>query len=286
MEILFATDDSYAKHLAVALLSLFRLHDGRKLTITIALTDVSEANRRKLEAVCVAQLPMRFRFVELRAEHCPAAYARLFAPHLVPGGVRKLLYLNCDVLVCDTLDELWNADVAGVAAAAVEEPSTAALGGDRTAARMNAGVMLINLDRWRAGNVSARLADFVRAVQPRSKQHAQDALNACLGDEIVALPKRWNVTHEWYTKTARELNVPFSEYAAVRRNPGIVHFTDPCKPWNYATVHPYQGAYRRFLKHTPFFEPYRGVSPRSAVAKHYQLAKRALHDLSASMFTF
>lgn len=49
-----------------------------------------------------------------------AAYLRIFISDLLPQTVDKVLYLDCDLLIMDSIADLWNIDLEEFAVAAVE----------------------------------------------------------------------------------------------------------------------------------------------------------------------
>ena len=40
-------------------------------------------------------------------------YARLFISSVLPENLEKVLYLDCDIIIRQSLDELWNLDMHG-----------------------------------------------------------------------------------------------------------------------------------------------------------------------------
>ena len=48
-------------------------------------------------------------------------FYRCILASLLPESVSKVLYLDCDILVLDNIDELWNTDISGKALAAVPD---------------------------------------------------------------------------------------------------------------------------------------------------------------------
>jgi lipopolysaccharide biosynthesis glycosyltransferase len=189
----------------------------------------------------------------LQAHHriSTTTYLRLLIPDLLPRGVRRALYVDGDVLVFDDVGPLFGLDLGGAPAAAV--PSTGSpklgsskrphleLGLDPDAYYMNAGVLLLDLDRWREERISAAVIEDLRAHQHLYKWLDQDGLNAVLANRWAQLPAEWNV--QVGSRTLR---------AAPPRLPSVaaLHFTGVLKPWlpRYTTLPDYGpvlASYRR-----------------------------------------
>ena len=100
----------------------------------------------------------------------------------------RILQLDADTIICDSLEELWNTDLEGKWFGAVNED----LGryrpyGDKY---INAGVMLLNLKQIREDHIDDVLIDMV------NNRHylyvEQDAWNQVKADKYVELPTRYN----------------------------------------------------------------------------------------------
>ena len=99
----------------------------------------------------------------------PVCYFRLLLPELLPSGVEKVLYLDCDLIIRDDLSSLWETDVSATAFAAAHELDSPAvkarlvdgvrfhreLGLTRDRARFNSGVLVLNLAQWRRSHGTA-----------------------------------------------------------------------------------------------------------------------------------
>ena len=48
-----------------------------------------------------------------------SAYLRLFASHFVSNDVKKIIYLDADIILLEDIPNLWNTNVQGYAVAAV-----------------------------------------------------------------------------------------------------------------------------------------------------------------------
>lgn len=187
-------------------------------------------------------------------------WARLFMAGWVPELTGRAVYLDIDTFVCDDLGALFEADMAGCALAGVPEffygaepEIRARLGNPPAEARyVNAGVLLLDLDRYRREEVCERALAFAQDPAHGIRCADQDALNGLLAGKIAYLHPRWNFSDGWVSRAAkyplradwwRGLRPVEAVEAALA--PGILHFWGPRKPfrcnhrpegWRYAAA--------------------------------------------------
>lgn len=107
--------------------------------------------------------------------------------------LNKVIHLDVDTIICDSLKDFWNTDVTSKWIAAVPEYTAVhpqlKLYGD---IYYNAGVMLINLQQMRKDNIEDTMARFLIEVpQPFADQDAWNKYGI-EQDKIVPVPVRFN----------------------------------------------------------------------------------------------
>jgi lipopolysaccharide biosynthesis glycosyltransferase len=186
---------------------------------------------------------------------------RLFLTELLPD-VDRVLYLDVDTIVLDTLEPLWETELEGCHVAAVTNvfqedhiPLPARLGlepGDY----FNSGVLLMNLDLMRRDGCTPTLVEYARANASRLIWPDQDVLNAVLGPTRRRLAPRWNCM-------TSVLRFPWAAYVFgaeeledARRRPAIRHFEGPSvnKPWHWLCDGDLREAYFEHRRATPWPE--------------------------------
>jgi lipopolysaccharide biosynthesis glycosyltransferase len=194
----------------------------------------------------------------------PAAMTRVFLDQILPPDIQRLLYLDADTLVLQSLDPLRSLDLGPNWAAAVDDFIMAfpakldaqrrALGLRADSAYFNSGVILFD---WARPETRQAVATARHNIETRADQyHAtdQDALNAALDGKWLRLDPKWNVQTGFLPDIQR---------------PAIVHFTGRRKPWraNASWVHRgYSDIYRSFLTGTAWED----VFPKPSVPRHVQ----------------
>lgn len=266
IQVLFCADEAYAPHLAAAIASIVsNLAHGDRVRFHVLSNGFPQAVARDLSSVAeTASSSIRFlhprkdleRFVEAVSVDSPyhklpkLGYYRLMMGSLFPD-LHRILYLDCDMIVLESLAPLWNTPLGGMTLGAVEdqgrgkalEHDKAILGVGRY---LNSGLLLVDLDAWRARDTEARLRLFgeTRRDIPRL-WHDQTMLNAVLKDEVLFLEPRWNRMVDCLLE-----GVPPE---TLEKKPAVVHFTGGSKPWTYnSTPAPFSERYWQYRKMTPW----------------------------------
>ncbi len=259
INVLTSTDKQYTRHLGVMLNSLFSSSSiGTIFTITVLDGGISRKDIARLTRLAethqagiafVAMDRYRFERYPLSNHIRQAAYYRISMSEILDSSVRKVLYLDCDIIINDDITELWETDFNDCAVAAVEEPHF-----DRhvdlflppDTLYFNSGVMLVNLDRWREERIGDKAHDFIRKHLDVLMLHDQDALNAVLCGKWLPLHPKWNLQTDMFD--LRPLS-SYSEQAVAEAvaHPAVIHFTTSSKPWHYTNEHRYRGEYFKYL---------------------------------------
>lgn len=188
------------------------------------------------------------------------SWARIALAALLPE-VDRIVYLDADVLVRHPISELWSTELGDAPIAAVANvvhprmhDHVASLGIADPARYFNAGVLIIDLARWRAENTSPALVRY--AVEHSTNAWwDQDALNVIFAERWLPLPPRWNAMNSlwWWSKWA-DGTYGSQPAQQARADPAIVHFEGPniAKPWHYLNDHPMRDDYRAAIQRTPW----------------------------------
>jgi lipopolysaccharide biosynthesis glycosyltransferase len=227
-----------------------------------------------------------------------AAYGRLFLPDLLPADVTRCVYVDCDVLIRRDLDELCRADLHGNPAGLCVDPFHRTVGRaiprwrqyglDPADPYFNSGVMAMDLDAWRAGDVTAESRRIAQAASPEELGSAdQDVLNIVLYRKWTRLAAKWNV-HPIFVRRLGKVGVAPEvrelmrqpDVAEARHDPAIVHFVGQLKPW----LPQYRGGlhsswyheWARFAAMTPFKKQLLGGWTTRARHGAWSLAARPL----------
>lgn len=199
-----------------------------------------------------------------RAHFSKEMYFRWWIGELFPE-YDKVLYLDCDTVVCCDLADLYREDIQNVAVAGVIDFATPAVCrrifgqlGLSAMQYINSGVLLMNTAIWRSNHLAEACVSKLQQYGVLSCPD-QDILNLICKNRILYLNSKWNVQwqHFW-DKPDDCLEPPFLDaFCTALQSPGIIHFTSPIKPWNYPSF-PYADLFWQYAIQLPFFS---GILP-------------------------
>jgi len=187
-----------------------------------------------------------------------ATYFRLLLPELLPMSVEKVIFIDADTVVTDSLSPLWKTSLQGHSLAAVPEHRISCKDhGHEFGSYFNAGIMLVDLKKWRQSNLLQRGRIFASNYPERMRHWDQDVLNHVFKNDWLPLPDRWNACPHLFGLTPEYKGYDYvftaDEKEAVS-NPAIVHFAGPgpIKPWNAQCQHIYKDHYLSAKAATPW----------------------------------
>jgi lipopolysaccharide biosynthesis glycosyltransferase len=179
-------------------------------------------------------------------------YTRLWVGEFFPTDVRRVLYLDADMVVVGSIAPLWQVDLEGALMAAVDIPGSdqgvRLLGMRMEDGYFNAGMLVIDLQQWRATNASDTVVEYIQR-NPERVTYDQDALNACFYQRTKRLDFKWNVIRPFYREPI-PLPLGRGEIERIRREALIIHFNGGSKPWSYFCDHPRKSEYDKYLRMT------------------------------------
>ncbi|HMP79870.1 MAG TPA: glycosyltransferase family 8 protein [Pirellulaceae bacterium] len=303
--VLCTTDERYAMPLAVTLSSAAeQLPVGRSMCVYLVDAGLSSESRHQLHA-SLAPHPVELNFVPADAAELGGlsishhishtAYLRLLADRWLPSDLQRVIYLDSDLLVRDSLTELWSAELGDHAVLAVPDiacPFVNARFGCRNYRKaspylaclspvqnhrqlglaadslyFNSGVMVMNLDRWRRERLGEQMLECLRANREHIWCWDQYALNVVLAGRWGRLPLRWNVgTHAFEYPSLACAPLEQAEFAESLQRPAVFHFTTEFKPWLYRSNHPLREQFFAALDQTAW----RGWRPEKP---HFNLSR-------------
>ncbi len=234
---------------------LLQIVDGFKAGLTFL-----EVDSGKLESVYVSN--------QLTA----ATYYRLEA---LPASVERCIYLDSDMVAFSDIAELWNIPLNGkIIGAAIDHGMVVSknnfgekmreLGLSKDSLYFNAGMLLVDLKKWREAGIDQKAMKL--ALSRSFRSHDQDVLNMLFKDNWEILPSKWNAMPAVYGFNFRvyRQRKRFADVSEARKSFGIVHYAGRYKPWEFRRCEPFNGAYVDYLMKTPFggkFTP--KASPRN-----------------------
>lgn len=261
-----AADDNYAMQLAVTGRSaLVNLKGDRKILLFIIDGGIKNHNKQKIlkslnsqkcEVKFVSIPEFLLRNIEevhmdsegliTKAEYVSiASFYRLLIPELLSDKFEKAIYLDCDLVVRGNLEQLWQTDLGDNYLLAAQDTwipyissSTGLLNYQKLGISpdlkyFNAGVLVINLKKWRTDSISAKSLKYFKQNLEYVGWYDQGILNALFAGQWGELDPRWNYSPSSVYGYSSWKDSPFSEevYNNLIHDPYIIHYVSNKKPW-------------------------------------------------------
>lgn len=172
-------------------------------------------------------------------------YYRLLAPHLLPENLNRILYLDPDILVINSLRPLWDLDLKGHLFAAASHTGITEFANSVNRLRLrtnsnyyNSGVLLMDLSRCRKEIVPKDIFAY-------AEKHKADLF---LPDQDISMPCIGSGFYRWMMLSGTIPPATINSYLLrssgktdmdwVIANTSVLHFCGRTKPW--APRYPYR----------------------------------------------
>lgn len=179
-------------------------------------------------------------------------YYRLLAYKFLPQDMDKILYIDPDVLVLNSIRPLYEMDLTGYfyAAANHDLPSYTEINKIRLSpyeieAYYNSGILLINLAEQRLNGNENEIYEFIEKNRAKLIMPDQDLMNALYAKKIKSLDEKlYNYDARRYRYyrivTNGKCNMDY-----IINNTVMLHFCGKRKPW----LNTYNGKFQSLYKH-------------------------------------
>lgn len=256
-----AANDYFIPYCATFLKSMAEHSDSDKnYDILLLSQDVSDINVKNVKKMLSAWKNISLRVLDpsvlidqytfhIEGHFSKETYYRLVLPELLPN-YDKVLYLDSDMIAMDDVAKIYDENIDGYLLAACHDADTAGLyNGYRKDKKeytdkilklkepyqyFQAGVLLLNLEEFRKRYTTKQILDF--AVSEKWQLLDQDILNKLCEGAVKYIDMSWNVMVDFagirinqiIALAPRWLNEMYQE---ARKNPKIIHYAGPQKPW-------------------------------------------------------
>lgn len=166
-------------------------------------------------------------------------YYRLAAPKLLPEHLDRILYLDVDTVVINSLESLYQIDFEGKLFAActhtkafLEKFNQFRLKTEKDVPYVNTGIMMMNLGPLREHLDLRLIRDYALENQRFLVLPDQDILTALYGDRVKIVDTlRYNLSDRVLTFYNLEFQGEKIDLDWVRENSVIIHYFGKNKPW-------------------------------------------------------
>lgn len=268
INIMYTSNNGYAYQLISSIHSLLKNNKTFEEIYCYIVDDNIEAqNKKKIIAFqekhpCFTVNFIDFRNIEYKLNglkdstgYKKIGYARLLISDLI--NEKKLLYLDCDTIINGDLLELWNTNLDEYYFAAVQDNpalyAVTAIGMTDVDRYINAGVMLINITKWKEDNIENKCLLMIRQYNGFVQHHDQGIINGVCREQIKIIQPKFNCMSQFFSYNAKQIKQLYNmkNYYTQKQldeaieAPIIIHYISKFydRPWNEGCNHPFKELY-------------------------------------------
>ena len=266
ISLLTTLDQNYLPQLQVMLTSLSVNNPGESFSLYLIHSGIPEEAlsgvRQQCEAYGYLFSPIEvddslFRNAPVTRQYPKEMYYRLLAPVLLPGDLKRILYLDPDILIINPLRPLWETKLKGNIFAAAAHTGKTELANSVNKLRLgteedyyNSGVLLMDLEAGRQEIEPQVLFDFVEQHRKELLLPDQDILNALYRERILPLDDvLWNYDARNFSNYLLRSG-DTCDLHWVMEHTAILHFCGKEKPWKPKYLHRFGILYLHYIQLT------------------------------------
>lgn len=315
-EIVYAADDDFASIMGVSLLSLLENNqDLENLRVTIFDSGISDENKEKVEEIFQKynrKMPRWIKPIDIQQKlsinvktdrGSLAQYSRLYIQDYFDNNVKRILYLDCDTLIVNSIRKLFEINLGCNIVAGVKDAFSKYyrrnIDLSENDIMINSGVYVVDLDKWRNNRIEDKITEFLIRKKGNVQQGDQGVLNSVLRGKVFSLLPNYNLMSIFYEysydemmKYRKPVNF-YSKYEIIeaKRKPIIIHYTsafNTVRPWFKGATHPKTKEWRKYYgispwKNIPFEKkPQKGI--KKLLFDIYKLLPSGISLWIASIF--
>ena len=276
INVVYTVNDAFIQQLATGICSVCENNKCDKIKFYVISDGITESNKQKLtnfvneynQYIEIIELGNIRDYLDFEFDivgWSSIVLARLVISKLLPATVKRVIYLDGDTMVRGSLRGLWDTDMGDSIIGASVEPTAnfsrkIGLGIPADSPYYNAGVLLIDLDKWRNEHAERRILSYYKEHEGKLFANDQDAINGEMQHDIYSLSIVYNFCNSYRFYPYRTLvkimkPCPFiskEEYKKCISNPIIIHFLGEERPWRIGNKNPFTHEYFKYWNKTPW----------------------------------
>ena len=254
INVCLSTDNNYAPYAGVVIASVLKNSNPEdKLSFYILDGGIEEENKNKIRSLSSIKdcqiyfVPVDeslfedYKKLTTHSYITLATYYRLKIPKLLNKDVKRIIYLDCDIVVNNSLSELYNTDLGENYIGGVIDIRVKYKPKWKNKTYVNAGMLLIDVEKIRKDNIEEKFLEYTKNNFEKIKAGDQDIINFTLEGKIKILDDLWNVQVS-----------SFLSRSNFTKHPKIIHFVAKKKPWKFGSYSMFKDKYFQNLALTPW----------------------------------
>ena len=262
--LLLTLDENYINQMKVLMTSIYISNPGEIFNIYLIHSGISN---EKLDALENDLEKFYYKFFPIKAEdglfssarvtdrYPKEMYYRLLAGELLPKNLDKIIYIDPDILVINSLKDLWEMDIRDYLFAAASHTGKTDMANNVNKIRLgtdtdyyNSGFLLINLKKAREEIVPEEIFAYADDSYKNLLLPDQDILNALYGERIYPLDDAiYNYDARNYSSYLLRSKGE-EDLVWVMENTVVLHFCGRDKPWKKNHRTKFTALYRHYMR--------------------------------------
>lgn len=266
INILVTFDKNYIKPFQVMLKSLVVNNPDESLHIWLLHSAIPQEDLVNLEEFCSSMravlTPIQvkreiFEDAPISKQYPQEMYYRLLAPLLLPENIDRILYLDPDMLIINSVRPLWETELGDSTFAAASHTDVFDIVNSVNRVRLgkehdyfNSGVLLMDLTKARKLVQAEEIFACVRKHAEELLLPDQDVFNFLYGHDTLPLADEiWNYDARYFTEyKLRSNGVCTIDW--LMKNTVVLHFCGKKKPWKPKHTNRFTVLYKHYMSLT------------------------------------
>lgn len=285
MNIIYTCDNNFVWIMGISMISLFENNmTNHNLHVYLLGDNISTENKSILDNIAKTY-NRKFTLIDVPDLNIPSiltskrwpksAFTRMFSGDLMPKECKRALYLDCDTIVKGSLEDLESYNMEDYAIFGVKDCVSSLykqkIGIKDTNCYINAGVLLMNLEKMRSLNIREMMSNFIKEYASNINYADQDILNGMFSGNFGVLQPNYDVmtlTCAYTYKQICQIRKPSYYYSKEEiefsnKYPIIVHYTtcmNNIRPWHKNSNHPYAADFDYYMQKSPWKDKEKGIA--------------------------
>lgn len=254
MNILVSINQNYLGHLKTLVKSIALSNPEGYFDFYVMSRDLQEKHLEELQKTFNKQFRFHLIFITdndiqlfpvVEKRYPVEIYFRLFAAKYLPENLDRVLYLDTDIVVINSLSQLYEMDFQNCyfigtthVQKLIHKFHEIRLDMNKAHVYLNTGVLLINLKLLRNINVEGEVKDFIWKNKRKLMLPDQDIISALYGDKVKLVDDLKYNLGERGLRLYQIRNKVVLDLDWIRKHTVIVHYYGRNKPWkkNYSGI--------------------------------------------------
>ena len=249
MNILVAINKSYTSQMVTLLKSIEKTNKNKEINVYVLNREIEALEEENILKKFINN-NIKINFIKIdnkEIEKFPVyekrypveIYFRLFATKYLPKDINRILYLDVDTIVINSLDKLYNMDFENnlfIGSTHINKNlhnfNINRFGVDKNYFYVNTGVLMMNLEELRKIPVEKEVISFIKKYKTKLMLPDQDIIFALYGNRIKEVD---SLIYNLGDRDIRKYNLLNKEQIDldwVKKHSVIIHYYGRNKPWN------------------------------------------------------